>query len=193
MSPAPCPCPERGLHTLIRQMAQEDGRNGNPALAAFMDCIWPRLAASLRKQYNFLSAEDVEDIIQYTVIRAWRAAPTYRGERGEQSAWAWVFQIAHRRARGSYRRRAEQTTPWDEDQLNTRPAGEECMPEGPTRTIRRTWEAYLETLSPREREIARERFRGASLKEIAAKHGISIPRAHQILQKIYCKAKEFFS
>ncbi len=190
---SPVPCPERGLHTLIRQMAQEDGRNGNPALAAFMDCIWPRLAASLRRQYNFLSAEDIEDIIQYTVIRAWRAAPAYRGKHGEQSAWAWVFQIAHRRARGPYRRWAEQTIPWDEDQLNTRPAGEEYMPEGPTHTIRRTWEACLETLSTREQEIARERFRGVPLKEIAAKHGISTPRVHQILQEIYRKAGKCFS
>ncbi|RME33241.1 MAG: sigma-70 family RNA polymerase sigma factor, partial [Deltaproteobacteria bacterium] len=164
-----------------------------PALAAFIACVWPRLTASLRKQYNFLSAEDIEDIIQYTVIRAWRAAPTYRGEHGEQSAWAWVFQIAHRQARGPYRRRAERTTPWDEEQLNTRPAGEECMPEGPTHTTRRTWENFLKTLKPREREIARERFQGISLKEIATQQGISTPRVHQILQQIYRKAGKFFS
>ena len=187
------PCPEDGLHALIRRIAQDDGRDSNEALAAFIDCIRFRLAASLRRQYDYLNEEDIEDIIQYTVVQAWRTASAYRGERGEQSAWAWVFRIAHRRARGPYRHWEAHTTTLDEDQWNAQPAGEASMPEGPTHANRQMLDAFSETLSLRKQAMFKARYEGVDYKTIAAQHGISVPRVSQILHEIYAEARKFFA
>ncbi len=180
-----------GLHGLIRCIAQD--KADEETFTAFARCIWQRLTPRLRQRYHYLRDEDIEDIIQYTIMQVLRFAKSYRGRHGNESAWAWVSRIAHRRAEGPYRARYENTLLWDDEKLDARPGRAEDDPDSPRRVDRQMWDAFRPTLDAREQAILEAHFRGASLKEIARTHGISAPRVHQILQNIIRKARKALS
>lgn len=68
---------------------QKDGEDVNALVDEHVDSIY-RLALSIVRDPAF-----AEDVVQETLIKAWRALPTFRGESGLRR---WVLAIAHNTA-----------------------------------------------------------------------------------------------
>jgi RNA polymerase sigma-70 factor (ECF subfamily) len=132
-----------------------------------------------------------EDLMQETMLRAFRSRETYRPEGKFR---AWIFRIAVNLARDWVRRRPHEPATVLDDPLETAPApslGVEMPPDADAqhRDRRRRVEVALARLSPADREVLLLRFYGdLAFKDIAKVTreplGTVLARAHRALKKL---------
>jgi RNA polymerase sigma-70 factor (ECF subfamily) len=132
-----------------------------------------------------------EDLMQETLLRAFRSLDTYRPEGKFR---AWVFRIAVNLARDWIRRRPrEPSASLDEaaEPPGAASIGKDMPPESPmvNRDLSRRIEAAMARLSPSDREVLLLRFYGdLAFKNIARATGeplgTVLARAHRALKKL---------
>ena len=132
-----------------------------------------------------------EDLMQETMLRAFRSLQTYRPEGKFR---AWIFRIAVNLARDWVRRRPHEPATVLDDSPETSPApslGVEMPPDADAqhRDRRRRVEVALARLSPADREVLLLRFYGdLAFKDIAKVTreplGTVLARAHRALKKL---------
>lgn len=110
----------------------------------------------------------VDDIVQETFVKAWRAAARFDQDR---EVGPWLYTIARRTAIDAVRREQRPTLGGHDDEVDVGVAGPD---------FERTWEAFevrraLDSLPPDEREIVRlSHFVGVPHAEIASRLGIPV-------------------
>ena len=110
-----------------------------------------------------------EDAVQETFISIWRAASTYRPDRGH--AAAWLYAVARNAIADRGRKRSEPPT---------QPPDEPSREAGPDERAEQSWLAWrvhgaLEELPPHERELIELAYwSGLSQSEIATRLGIPL-------------------
>jgi RNA polymerase sigma-70 factor, ECF subfamily len=152
-------------------------RRGEPwALEQFYHTHQPQVYALC---YRLLGrAEDAEDAVQATFVRAFRSLPRFRGDSAPRT---WLFRIATNEALGLLRRR--KTTPEWVEECHSAPDGTGLMLE------RLAVRAALARLSPDHRAILILRlWEGLSYNEIAEVLGITLPAVKMRLSR----AREHF-
>jgi len=132
-----------------------------------------------------------EDLMQETMLRAFRSLKTYRPEGKFR---AWIFRIAVNLARDWVRRRRHEPATVLDDPPETSPApslGTEMPPDADAqrRDRRERVEGALARLSPSDREVLLLRFYGdLAFKDIARVTreplGTVLARAHRALKKL---------
>src|SRR5712691_2211303 len=156
-------------------------RRGEPwALEQLYQSHQPQIYALC---YRLLErAEDAEDAVQATFVRAFRALPRFRGD---STARTWLYRIATNEALGLLRRRRD-ATPVEESAASS--------PDGTAQVVERlAVRAALARLTPDHRAILVLRlWEELSYSEIAAALGISLPavkmrlsRARAAFRKVY--------
>jgi RNA polymerase sigma-70 factor (ECF subfamily) len=145
-TPPPCG-PARG---------HEEGRDGAAFTAADRDALVRRLYAqdsgALLHFVTDLCAGDrhrAEDIVQETMLRAWRNAPALAGS-GRASLRPWLFTVARRLAIDAHRLRSARATEVSSVPLEALPTGEDPIATMLTREVVLT---ALAKLSPVHREV----------------------------------------
>ncbi|MCI0553560.1 MAG: sigma-70 family RNA polymerase sigma factor [Anaerolineae bacterium] len=84
-----------GLHVLIRRIAQGD----KAAQAEFFDLTCSLLTQFVRKHFgSVLAVDDIDEIVDQSILQMFLQAPNYRGDHGDPSAWDWVYQITRNQA-----------------------------------------------------------------------------------------------
>lgn len=73
------------------------------AYATLLKAVLPRLRAMIRHQRRFLSEDDIEDLVQDTLVSLHSVRATYDASR---PFWPWLFAIARNRLADSARRYA---------------------------------------------------------------------------------------
>lgn len=127
-------------------------------------------------------AEDAEDAVQATFVRAFRALPRFRGE---SSARTWLYRIATNEALGLLRRRRDV------------PPLEAAEPSSPDRTAavveRLAVRAALARLTPDHRAILVLRlWEELSYTEIAGVLGISLPAVKMRLNRARAEFRRYY-
>lgn len=141
------------------------------ALERFYHAYQPQVYALC---YRLLGrAEDAEDAVQATFVRAFRALPRFRGDSAPRT---WLYRIATNEALGLLRRRKE-TPEWVEERHGA--------PDGAGAVVERlAVRAALARLSPDHRAVLVLRlWEELSYSEIAAVLGISLPAVKMRLNR----------
>jgi RNA polymerase sigma-70 factor (ECF subfamily) len=127
-------------------------------------------------------AEDAEDAVQATFVRAFRALPRFRGE---SSARTWLYRIATNEALGILRRRRE-APPLEEAEPSTADRAAAVVERLAVR-------AALARLSPDHRSILVLRlWEELSYTEIAAVLGISLPAVKMRLNRARAEFRKYY-
>lgn len=113
---------------------------------------------------HLVGPNDVDDVVQDTYVRAWRALPAFRGD---ASARTWLYTIARRacadHVRGAQRRR----------RLGARLRGASATPPDPTEAV--ALDALVMALDPKRREaFVATQIAGLEYAEAAVVCGVPI-------------------
>jgi len=134
--------------------------------SAFFDEFYPRVFRFIASASG-AAAADVDDLVQETLLHAWRNRGQYRGDAALDT---WILAIARNRIR--MRRRADRTRNSFEDALKA--IDREEIPDDVVRsaeTIGRVRRA-LESLEPDQRDVLLRRyFHGLPIRQIAMSLG----------------------
>jgi RNA polymerase sigma-70 factor, ECF subfamily len=127
-------------------------------------------------------ADDAEDAVQATFVRAFRALPRFRGE---SSTRTWLYRIATNEALSMLRRRRESPAPLDETP---------GAPDGAAAVLERlTVRAAMARLTPGHRAILVLRlWEELSYAEIATVLGISLPAVKMRLSRAREQFRKFY-
>ena len=192
-----------GLHDLIHQIG-----NGDPsAIEALHDRMRRPLMRYLYNRYSPpLQQEDIEDVIQYTLIQVLLYACSYKGEHNEASARKWIFDIARNRALRLIKitKATSAHISLDDDQNDKNDEGTSNLSGiqfvASDNTEDQALDAifiqevslYAGTLSERERSIIAMRVEELTIEEIGENFRLSKPRISQILHGIVRNARHRF-
>ena len=194
------------LHDLLHRV----GNGDSLALEELDSEIRQPLTNFLYKQFSTsLSEDDIEDIIQYTLIQIWRIAPNYLGSNGNASAKRMINQIARHRALRllkSYKHEMFSLNDSDDDSEsgnrgknlsshlknhNTSRNGTEDQ--ALKKIIWQEVNSLIESLPEHEKTIFRLRMeQGLTMDEIGAIVERSKPRVKQILDSILSKIRTYY-
>src|SRR5437588_2969092 len=156
-------------------------RRGEPwALERLYHCYQPQIYALCFRLLE--RAEDAEDAVQATFVRAFRALPRFRGE---STARTWLYRIATNEALGLLRRRRD-APPLEEE--------EHSFPDRSAAVlVRLAVRAALARLSPDHRAILILRlWQDLSYTEIAAVLGISLPAVKMRLNRARAEFRKYY-
>lgn len=190
------------LHDLLHRI-------GNGDLLALEDlesAIRQPLKGYLINQFSpKLSGDDIEDVIQFTLIQIWRYAPDYRGLHNEASARRLIFKIAkHRSLRILKSQSIGSISLDDERKANGR--NERCSKTGDQylssdntedmalkNLVWREVGLLIETLPDHEKAVFFLRMeQGLTMDQIGMKVKRSKPRVKQILDSILSKIRAYY-
>ncbi len=150
------------------------------AMEQLYHCHQPQIYALC---YRLLErAEDAEDAVQATFVRAFRALPRFRGE---SSARTWLYRIATNEALGMLRRRRD-APPIEE--------ADPASPDGAAAVLERlAVRAALARLTPDHRAILVLRaWEELSYTEIAGVLGISLPAVKMRLNRARAEFRKHY-
>jgi RNA polymerase sigma-70 factor, ECF subfamily len=127
-------------------------------------------------------AEDAEDAVQSTFIRAFRALPRFRGD---STARTWLYRIATNESLGILRRRRDPTPVADRAASS---------PDGTAQVVERlAVRAALARLTPDHRAILALRlWEELSYTEIATVLGISLPAVKMRLNRARAEFRKYY-
>jgi RNA polymerase sigma-70 factor (ECF subfamily) len=127
-------------------------------------------------------AEDAEDAVQATFVRAFRALPRFRGE---STARTWLYRIATNEALGILRRRRD-TPPLEEETVS--------LPDRSGSVVERlAVREAMARLSPDHRAILVLRlWQELSYTEIAGVLGISLPAVKMRLNRARAEFRKYY-
>lgn len=187
---------QTSLHALIRAVAAGD----QDAFTELYNQYFPRLVRYVLNRVSSLDEAEAESIVQDVMFCVYRKAGTYNGNSDAQ-ATSWLYRITHNRTiditramrrfqevelDADDRPMSELPDPDNENDDDTRRA-EEVDEE-----IRQYLNLFIQSLTPREREVLALKVKGLRSNEIAEIVGVSAPRITQLMQNIQRKAREFF-
>jgi RNA polymerase sigma-70 factor (ECF subfamily) len=145
---------------LVEARLLRAGRTGDPAALEQLLTPYERPLYALCRGI-LRNADDAEDAVQETFLRALRSLPAFRGDAAVRS---WLYRIAVNVCLDR-KRSAHPTEPWDEERWQSAPGG---SPEGIALSRLRLLEA-LGTLVPHQRVVLLlKELEGWSAAEIAA-------------------------
>lgn len=192
------------LHDLLHRV----GKGDSLALEELDSEIRQPLTNFLYKQFSTsLSEDDIEDIIQYTLIQIWRIAPDYLGSNGNASAKSMINQIARHRALRllkSYKHEMFSLNDSDDDsESGGNNLGSHLKNHNTSRNVTEDqalkkiiWQevnSLIESLPEHEKTIFRLRMeQGLTMDEIGARVERSKPRVKQILDSILSKIRTYY-
>jgi RNA polymerase sigma-70 factor (ECF subfamily) len=134
--------------------------------------------------------QSAEDVVQETLLRAWRHPEALAAERG--AVRPWLFQVARRVAIDAYRARKARPTELSDDTLESVPAADDEID-----AALQSWLVAdaLAALSAAHRDVLVETyFRGRTVSEAAAVLGIPVgtvkSRTHYALQALRLALEE---
>jgi len=156
-------------------------RRGEPwALERLYHCYQPQVYALCFRLLE--RAEDAEDAVQATFVRAFRALPRFRGD---STARTWLYRIATNEALGILRRRRD-SSPLED--------GTVSLPDRSASVVERlAVRAALARLSPDHRAILVLRlWQDLSYTEIAAVLGISLPAVKMRLNRARAEFRKYY-
>ena len=185
---------QTSLHALIQAVANGD----QDAFTELYNQYFPRLVRYVLNRVSSLDEAEAESIVQDVMFCVYRKAGTYNGSSDAQAA-SWLYRITHNRTIDITRAMrhfqeveldaddspmSELPDPDDDD--DTRRAAEV------DEEIRQYLNLFIQSLTPREREVLGLKVKGLRSNEIAGLVGVSAPRITQLMQNIQRKAKEYF-
>ncbi len=189
-----------GLHDLIRQIG-----NGDPlALEALIAKISEPLRRSLSNRFiPPLTREDIEDVVQYTFIKVYFHARSYKGTFNNASARNWIFSIArHMAIRMGQLAKSHPVYLSLDEEWHKKEDGDEpslgITPVSPDNTeeqaidliLLEEFRKYFRTLPEREQEILRMKIDDFNLDQIGRRFQLSKARISQILTGIAREARD---
>jgi RNA polymerase sigma-70 factor, ECF subfamily len=138
------------------------------------------------------STADSEDLVQETLLRAWRGRDGFEGRAGEASLRSWLYRIATNVCLDAQQRRRLHLVPlpdsagaddldWQEILPSPDPGPEEQL--ATRETIERALEA-TQRLPPRQRAalIMRDVI-GLTARDAASRLGVTVPSVNSLLQR----------
>lgn len=190
------------LHGLLHRIG-----NGDPlALEELDSVIRQPLTGYLLNQFSpKLSGDDIEDVIQFTLIQIWRYAPSYRGEYSDASARQLIFKIAKHRSwrilksqrkglislddERNRNERNEQSPKTDYQYISSDNTEDLAL----RNLIWREVGSLIDALPDHEKTVFRLRMeQGLTMDEIGMKVERSKPRVKQILDSILLKIRAYY-
>jgi RNA polymerase sigma-70 factor (ECF subfamily) len=136
------------------------------------------------------SGADSEDLVQETLLRAWRGREGFEGRAGQASLRSWLYRIATNVCLDAQHRRRLRLVPisdpadgldWQEVLPSPDPGPQDQMVA--RETIERALEA-TKRLPPRQRTVLIMRdVIGLTARDTASRLGVSIPSANSLLQR----------
>lgn len=196
-----------GLHLLIRKSAKGDAQAQEEL---FTELYQPLFDHILSRFGNALCEQDVEEIVQQTILQIYIHAETFQGAHDASSAWQWAYQIARNQAHKWVRIYQRSMSVWekvladseyesrDESELfdaillvyEPRSLDDSIEEQVCNLLVLQAARAYLAQLSPREQEILRLRHdEQYTMERIAEVYGVKRARIHQILTAIHLKLR----
>jgi RNA polymerase sigma factor (sigma-70 family) len=190
------------LHDLLHRIG-----NGDPlALEELESAIRQPLKRYLINQFSpKLSEDDIEDIIQFTLIQIWRYASEYRGLHNDASARRLIFKIAKHRSWRILKSQRNGLISLDDERIDNGKNEQRSKAERQYVSNENTEDAalkkliwrevglLLETLPDHEKAVFRLRMeQGLTMDEIGVKVERSKPRVKQILDSILLKIRTFY-
>lgn len=190
------------LHDLLHRIG-----NGDPlALEELDSAIRQPLMRYLVNQFSpKLSNDDIEDIIQFTLIQIWRYAPDYRGLHNDASARRLIFKIAKHRSWRILKFQRNGLVSLDDEGKSSGKSEHHSKTKRQYASSDNTenlalknlvWRevgSLIETLSDQEKAVFRLRMeQGFTMDEIGMKVKRSKPRVKQILDSILLKIRTYY-
>lgn len=190
------------LHDLLHRIG-----NGDPlALEELDSAIRQPLMRYLVNQFSpKLSNDDIEDIIQFTLIQIWRYAPDYRGLHNDASARRLIFKIAKHRSWRILKFQRNGLVSLDDEGKSSGKSEHHSKTKRQYASSDNTedlalknlvWRevgSLIETLSDQEKTVFRLRMeQGFTMDEIGMKVKRSKPRVKQILDSILLKIRTYY-
>jgi len=190
------------LHDLLHRIG-----NGDPlALEELDSAIRQPLMRYLVNQFSpKLSNDDIEDIIQFTLIQIWRYAPDYRGLHNDASARRLIFKIAKHRSWRILKFQRNGLVSLDDEGKSSGKSEHHSKTKRQYASSDNTenlalknlvWRevgSLIESLSDQEKAVFRLRMeQGFTMDEIGMKVKRSKPRVKQILDSILLKIRTYY-
>lgn len=190
------------LHDLLHRIG-----NGDPlALEELDSAIRQPLIRYLVNQFSpKLSNDDIEDIIQFTLIQIWRYASDYRGLHNDASARRLIFKIAKHRSWRILKSQRSGLVSLDDEGKNKGKSEHHSKTKRQYASSDNTedlalknliWRevgSLIETLSDQEKAVFHLRMeQGLTMDEIGMKVERSKPRVKQILDSIMLKIRAYY-
>jgi RNA polymerase sigma factor (sigma-70 family) len=196
-----------GLHLIVRKCAEKDAQ----AQTELFNVLYQPLFDHILSRFGHtLCKEDVEEVVQQTIIQIYIHAERFHGEHNEASAWKWAYQIARNQAHKWAKIYSRSVSVWERipldlelDTLDESELFDEIVliyaPSSPEDAFEEqvlnmlVWQAaqqYLAQLSPREKKLLELRHvQQCTMEQIAEKFGVKRSRIHQLLTAIHLKLR----
>jgi RNA polymerase sigma factor (sigma-70 family) len=195
------------LHTIVRKCAENDAQAQTELFEALYQPLFDHI---LSRFGHTLCKEDVEEVVQQTILQIYIHAGRFHGVHNDASAWKWAYQIARNQAHKWTKIYNRSVSVWERGQgTSEQDASDESelfddivliySPSSPEDALEEqvlnilVWQAaqqYLAQLSPRERKILELRYvQQCTMEKIAEIYGVKRSRVHQLLTAIHLKLR----
>jgi len=195
------------LHAIVRKCADNDAQAQTELFEALYQPLFDHI---LSRFGHTLSKEDVEEVVQQSILQIYIHAGRFQGLHNEASAWKWAYQIARNQAHKWIKIYSRSVSVWDKGKgVLEQDASDESelfdkifliyTPDSPEDALEEqvlnilVWKAakqYLAQLPPREQKILELRHvQQCTMEEIAEVYGVKRSRIHQLLAAIHLKLR----